>query len=348
MNLVTPALPEEIRTRLLRYLHDSGDASRVRALHPLTPDASDRRYVRIERDDRSTFVLAVHAGPIEFARMPFAKVAALLAQMPIPAPAVLGHSDALGVIALEDLGDVTLQAHLVSAAPAERRARYEEAVALLVQLQRRGADLASGGDGPYALAFDVEKLTWELDFFATHFLEAHRQVSLTAAESAALREEFAALASELAGEPRVLCHRDYHSRNLMVHAGALSMIDFQDARMGPDTYDLASLLRDSYVDLEEAEVERLLAHFLTLAAAGGVRPSGAGDTGEFRRRFDLMSLQRNLKALGTFGFQATSRRNPAYLRDVPRTLGYVRANLTRYPRFARLHALLASHLPELR
>jgi aminoglycoside/choline kinase family phosphotransferase len=347
VTLGTTAVPEEIRTRLLRYLHDSGDADRVRALHPLTPDASDRRYVRVERDDRSTFVVAVHAGPIEFAGMPFANVAALLTQMPIPAPAVLGHSDALGVIALEDLGDVTLQAHLVSAAPAERRARYQEAVALLERLQRRGAELASGR-GPYTLAFDVEKLTWELDFFATHFLGAHRHAGLGAAESAALREEFAALATELAGEPRVLCHRDYHSRNLMLHAGALSVIDFQDARMGPDTYDLASLLRDSYVDLEEAEVERLIGHFLALTAAGSIRPSGPGYAGDFRRRFDLMSLQRNLKALGTFGFQATSRRNPAYLRDVPRTLGYVSANLSRYPRFARLQTLLASHLPELR
>jgi len=320
----------------------------VRALQPLTPDASDRRYVRVERHDRPTYVLAVHAGPIEFARMPFANVRALLAEIPIPAPAILGHSDALGIIALEDLGDVTLQAHLASASAAARRGLYESAIALIERLQRRGAELATPGHGPYALAFDVEKLTWELDFFATHFLGAHRQRRLSAAESAALRDEFATLAVDLADEPRVLCHRDYHSRNLMVHDGALAVIDFQDARMGPDTYDLASLLRDSYVEVDEPELEQLIAYFITITEARTNRTLAPGYAEDFRRRFDLMSLQRNLKALGTFGFQATSRRNPAYLRDVPRTLGYVRTNLSRHARFTRLRALLAAHLPELR
>ena len=110
--------------------------------------------------------------------------------------------------------------------------------------------------------------------------------------------------------------------------------------MGPDTYDLASLLRDSYVDVSEEEVDLLIAHFRRLA--------GVQDADEFRRRFDLMSVQRNIKALGTFGFQASARGNTTYLRDVPRTLEHVRRNLTKYPRFARLLELLAAHIGELR
>src|SRR6185295_6505679 len=105
----------------------------------------------------------------------------------------------------------------------------------------------------------------------------------------------------LAAEPRVLCHRDYHSRNLMVRGRELYIIDFQDARQGPDTYDLVSLLRDSYVDLADGVVNDLIAYFLAITQ----RPPGPA--GEFRRRFDLMALQRNLKALGTFGFQTMSR-----------------------------------------
>jgi N-acetylmuramate 1-kinase len=139
----------------------------------------------------------------------------------------------------------------------------------------------------------------------------------------------------------VLCHRDYHSRNLMLKEGTLYMIDFQDARMGPDTYDLASLLRDSYIDFTDDEVEELIAFFLAIK---GERETSA----EFRRRFDLMALQRNLKALGTFGFQTTSRANPVYIQYIPRTLNYARANLERYPRFSRLRELLAEHLEELR
>ena len=128
----------------------------------------------------------------------------------------------------------------------------------------------------------------------------------------------------LASEPRVLCHRDYHSRNLMLHEGQLYIIDFQDARMGPDTYDLVSLLRDSYVDLPEQTVGELIAYFLAL--------KGSRDTEqEFRPRFHLMALQRNLKALGTFGYQTTARRNPVYIQYIPRTLRYVRDNLEHLP-----------------
>jgi aminoglycoside/choline kinase family phosphotransferase len=266
--------------------------------------------------------------------------------MPVPVPAIHGHSDALGIIALQDLGDVTLQAHLGTASPAEHAALYRQAVALIETLQRRGAELATPGRGPYAIAFDIEKLTWELQFFARHFLEAYRGAVFTAAARSALDEEFAALAGELAAEPRVLCHRDYHSRNLMLHDGVLHIIDFQDARMGPDTYDLVSLLRDSYVDFSEQQVEELIAFFLALRGRRTPGPAD-GEAQEFRRRFDLMALQRNLKALGTFGFQTTARANPVYIQYIPRTLSYVRVNMERYPRFGRLREILAAHVEEL-
>jgi aminoglycoside/choline kinase family phosphotransferase len=161
-------------------------------------------------------------------------------------------------------------------------------------------------------------------------------VSLSGAERAALAEEFAGLASELSDEPRVVCHRDYHSRNLMVREGRLAVIDFQDARLGPDTYDLASLLRDSYVDITDRELDDLIAYFLALKRSDDARTSAD----EFRRRFDLMALQRNLKALGTFGYQTVTRRNTVYIQYMPRTLRHARTNLERYPRFARLRELL--------
>jgi hypothetical protein len=131
----------------------------------------------------------------------------------------------------------------------------------------------------------------------------------------------------------------------MFFEGRLYIIDFQDARMGPDTYDLVSLLRDSYLDLPEETVDELTSHFLTLSASGG--PT-AGARQEFRRRFDVMALQRNLKALGTFGFQTAARGNPVYIQYIPRTLRYVRMNLARHARFARLHGLLAAYVEELR
>ena len=332
-----------LRERIDRYLEDSGLAGANHRVVPLTGDASDRRYYRIIPSDGPSIVLALHAGPIDFATLPFATVAELVQLIPLPVPTVLGHSDELGILALQDLGDVTLQAHLGAATATEHAALYREAVSLIEQLQRRGADLASDRFAPYRSAFDVEKLTWELEFFATYFVQGYRGVALGSAERTAITEEWRAIVEELAAEPRVLCHRDYHSRNLMLRDGSLYIIDFQDARMGPDTYDLVSLLRDSYVDITDRELDELAAYFLALKRVDDSRASAD----EFRRRFDLMALQRILKALGTFGYQTVTRRNTVYIQYMPRTLRYARTNLERYPRFARLRELLAAHIGEL-
>jgi aminoglycoside/choline kinase family phosphotransferase len=326
-----------------QYLRHQGLAGHHARVVPLTGDASDRRYYRVIPSGPASdapFVLALHAGPIDFATLPFANVAELLRLIPLPVPAVLGHSDPLGIVALQDLGDVTLQAHLGAATPNEHAALYRQAVALIELLQRRGAELRADRYMPYRIAFDAEKLTWELDFFVKHFMEGYRGAALSAADRTALGEEWSAIVAELAAEPRVLCHRDYHSRNLMLCDCSLYIIDFQDARMGPDTYDLASLLRDSYVDITDRDLDDLIAYFLAL--------TGVADAVAFRRRFDLMALQRNLKALGTFGYQTTARRNPVYIQYIPRTLRYVRNNLDNQPRFARLRELLATHVDEFR
>ena len=111
--------------------------------------------------------------------------------------------------------------------------------------------------------------------------------------------------------------------------------------MWPDTYDLVSLLRDSYVDLPDQTVEELIAYFLALRGFTGSEKT-------FRERFDVMALQRNLKALGTFGYQTTARRNPVYIQYIPRTLKYVRDNLEGNPRFGRLREMLAANVEEFR
>jgi N-acetylmuramate 1-kinase len=332
---------EAAQTRVQAYLDRSGLAARSARAVPLTGDASDRRYFRILVADGPTTVLALHAGPIDYNALPFVNVAGLLSRMPVPIPAILDHADDLGVLLLEDLGDVTLQAHVGAAPTGEHIALYRQAVAILEVLQRRGSELASAAYMPYGIAFDVEKLTWELDFFVKHFLKAYRGIDFAAPVRRALAAECKAIAQELAAEPRVLCHRDYHSRNLMLHQGRLYAIDFQDARMGPDTYDLVSLIRDSYVDIPEETADDLIAHFLSLGGR-------ANQARAFRARFDVMALQRNLKALGTFGYQTTTRGNPVYIQYMPRTLRHVRDNLRRMSRFGRLHEILSAHVDELR
>jgi len=337
---------DSTNARIEQYLVEQGLAPRVVNVLPLTGDASDRRYYRVQLREDESIVLALHAAAIDFEAMPFATVARLLTAIPLPVPGIVHHSNELGIIGLQDLGDVTLQAHLGAATPARHAALYRQAVSFIALLQVRGQELASGDAPPYRIAFDVEKLTWELEFFVKHFLGAYRGEALSPAVHAELSAEWPAIVEELAGEPRVLCHRDYHSRNLMLHEDSLVIIDFQDARMGPDTYDLASLLRDSYVDLAAPQVDELIAYFLALRHdASSVKRE---DAAEFGRRFDLMALQRNLKALGTFGYQTVVRGNSVYIQYIPRTLNYVRSNLARYPRFGRLRDLLADLVDELR
>jgi len=334
----------ELPEAILQYL-DRTRLQPPRALVlPLTGDASDRRYYRVLPREGGTFVLALHTSPFKYGELPFVNVAGLLAQVPVPIPRILGHADDLGILELQDLGDVTLQAHLGAASPSEHTALYREAIELVAEIQRRGADLVSDRWVPYGIAFDVAKLTWELDFFIKHFVVAYRGAEISPADRAALADECGLIATELAGEHRVLCHRDYHSRNLMLHEGRLFIIDFQDARMGPDTYDLASLLRDAYVDITDEALEDYVAYFLAIRGGSATRD----DAAEFRRRFDLMALQRNLKALGTFGYQTATRRNPVYIQYMPRTLHSARANLSKYPRFSRLQQILGCYVEEFR
>ena len=330
--------------RLQEYLDEHALTTDVTKVLPLTGDASDRRYFRVLLRDGGSLVLALHAGAIDFDTLPFVAVSRLMREIPLPVPKLLHHSNALGIIAQQDLGDVTLQAHLGAATADEHAALYRQAVLFISRLQQRGQELASADYPPYKVAFDTDKLSWELEFFYKYFIRQYRGASPGLSVQQALSEEWSRIVEELADEPRVLCHRDYHSRNLMLHDGNLYIIDFQDARMGPDTYDLASLLRDSYVDLTSSQVDELIAYFVVLTRGGG----GSADvSSEFRRRFDVMALQRNLKALGTFGYQTVTRGNPVYIQYIPRTLNYVRANLAKYPRFGRLREVLASIIDEL-
>ena len=153
--------------------------------------------------------------------------------------------------------------------------------------------------------------------------------TLNTAEASALETWLLSLAREVASLRRVLCHRDFHSRNLMVKGERLYMVDFQDARMGAFTYDLASLLRDSYVDLPEDLVTELADFFREVTRLTESHEA-------FMAAFTQTSLQRNIKAIGTFASQAVLRGNTSYLENIPRTLAHIRANLRRESHTAML------------
>ena len=325
--------------RVAEYLRRSGLAPAATRVEPLHGDASSRAYVRVAPPGRPPVVLALHPEPFAPGALPQIVVGTLFRRLGIPVPAVVDQAPDLGILAVEDLGDETLQGWMAGGADRDPAPLYREAVDHLAALQTRGAALRHEGALPFTLAFDAAKLTWELDFFRSEFLEAYRRVTLSPAAAEALAGELSAVAGELAAEPRVLCHRDYHCRNLMVRDGRLVVIDFQDARLGPGTYDLVSLLRDCYVDLPEDLTAALTRRFLDAVPAQR--------TPDFRARFDLMSVQRHLKALGTFGHQVARLGRAHFAEPVPRTLAQLRRTLRARPRFARLRGLLSPHVPEL-
>jgi aminoglycoside/choline kinase family phosphotransferase len=322
-----------------QYLEETrpGDATEVRVA-PLSGDASTRRYYRLEDGGRS-HVLALYPEGFVPEDLSYLNVHRLLEGYGLPVPATLGVDGKRGIVLQEDLGDRTLQVVLDEAPASAGEELYREAVDEVAQLQTKAAQGPQKADC-FRIAFDIEKLSWELHYFLKHFLEGHRGCDPTVEDRANLSEAFHQLSHEIASWPRVLCHRDYHSRNLMLHEGRLFWIDFQDARMGPTTYDLASLLRDAYVDVPEELQEDLKERFRQTATPDEPREV-------FRRRFDLMCVQRNLKALGTFGYMATVRQNPVYLPYMPRTLAHARHNLSRYPELERLWRTLLRHVPEL-
>jgi aminoglycoside/choline kinase family phosphotransferase len=306
---------------------------------PLSGDASTRRYYRL-LEGGETRVLALYPEPFAPEALPFLVVRNLMAGWGLPVPEVLDVEGSLGVVLLEDLGDLTLQEALRGAGEARQTELYRQALDQLVVLQREAAQAPQRANC-FQIAFDFEKLSWELHFFWKHFLEGYRRCDLSVEERALIADGFHRLCSEIASWPRVLTHRDFHSRNLMCHRDALFWIDFQDARMGPATYDLASLLRDSYVELDEDFVAGRAEEFRQRAVPGETR-----DT--FLRRLELMSIQRNLKALGTFGYMGSVRGSRVYLPYIPRTLDHLRRNLARYPELSGLRRALARHLEELR
>ena len=323
--------------QVLAYIADRQPRLASAEVIALSGDASTRRYFRL-RTAAGSYVLALYPEPFAPDELSYVSVRALFASYGLPVPATVDVDGVRGVVLQEDLGDLTLQEALRGAGDAARDELYRQAVDLLAKLQLRAAQGAQKA-ACFRIAFDIEKLSWELHYFQKHFLEGLRAADLTVEDRAVLSEAFHQLSQEIASWPRVLCHRDYHSRNLMPHADELYWIDFQDARMGPASYDLASLLRDAYVDVPEALQEDLKERFRQQASPDEPREV-------FRRRYDLMCVQRNLKTLGTFGFMATVRQNPVYLQYVPRTLEHTRKNLSRYPELERLWRTLVRHVPE--
>jgi hypothetical protein len=319
------------RAALERWLETPLRGARF-SLAPASEDASFRRYFRATLDDGRTFV-AMDAPPDKEDCRPFVHVAGLLAGAGVHAPRIHAQDLEHGFLLLSDLGTATyLQALTQQNAPSLFGAATDALI--LWQRATRPRELP-----PY----DEALLRRELNLFPEWYLERHLAHRLAGERKASLEKVFDALVRSALAQPHVYVHRDYMPRNLMVSDPDPGVLDFQDAVLGPITYDVVSLFRDAFLSWDEEFVLDGAARYWEKAKKARL-PVDA-DFGEFWRAFEWMGLQRHLKVLGIFARIHYRDGKPRYLADTPRFIAYARAVAKRYVELAPLLRLL-DELPE--
>ncbi len=268
---------------------------------PLTPDASTRNYFRLPWK-KGTAVAAVYPEPFDPEFHPYLDVTHLFREADLPVPEIFAVDGEQGIIVQEDLGDQQLFRFFESASEDECEEYKERAIGLIARIQKATEKAYEMKSIASRLAFDEPKLSWELNFFREHYFGSLRGEVLSHAEEAELKAELNDIAADLAAVPRVLCHRDFHAANLLVDPKKrLRVIDHQDARMGPASYDLVSLLLDRQAC--SPSLAALRHHRLYLLEERRLLGLSSLDPDEFAREFRLVTVQRGLKATGTFAYQ---------------------------------------------
>jgi aminoglycoside/choline kinase family phosphotransferase len=259
-------------------------------------------------------------------------------------PEIYAVDGAAGIIVQEDLGDRQLFQVYDDESEDKCDEHKEQAIALIAKIQKATAKAYEMDSISSRLAFDEAKLSWELEFFFEHYFGSLRHEKLRHAETAELKAELNDIAAELAAVPRVLCHRDYHAANLMIDAKKrMRIVDHQDARMGPASYDLVSFLLDRQPCLPS--LAELRAHRLFFLEARRAQGLPAIDPDDFAQEFRLMTIQRGLKATGTFSCQtAVYGRGAAYERFIQPTLEIVLQAAEWLERFPTLRRMIKERL----
>lgn len=296
---------KRVRNYAARYLGVT--PAQVR-LTGLTPDASTRKYYRIAAESNlaETLIVSLYPAPFNPHDNSFIDVTRLFGRAQLPVPEIIDVAGTEGIILQEDLGDTSLAQWMAEALDNGDQAGADEmlrsAIELIARIQAASALAYETGSITSRLAFDEDKLGWELNFYFDHFFGSFHKQQLPPDEEQAIKADLQAVAVELANRPRVLTHRDYHAMNLMVDPrGNLRIIDHQDARMGPATYDLVPLLLERRLEpADEAWVEAWQQCFLRERAKHGLPKI---EPAELRYEFNLMTVQRQLKAIGTFSYQ---------------------------------------------
>ncbi|VAW93847.1 Phosphotransferase involved in threonylcarbamoyladenosine t(6)A37 formation in tRNA [hydrothermal vent metagenome] len=295
------------------------DAIRI---SPASADASFRRYFRVEHQDGSHIIM--DAPPDKEDSEPFVRISSYLASLALNVPQVVNSQDKQGFYLLTDLGS-TQYLDFLTTDNVDRL--YQDAMQALFVMQSR-CKQPEARIPPY----DEPLLLTEMGLFSEWYLGHELKASLSKRQLEIIQSSYQILANSALQQPNVFVHRDYHSRNLMfVESANPGILDFQDAVWGPVTYDLVSLLRDCYITWPQQKVESWMKKYYSWLCDDGL----ISDVSEiqFIRWFDLMGMQRHLKASGIFARLNHRDNKPGYMNDIPRTMNYLLSVASNYSEF---------------
>lgn len=298
-------------------------ADAANALEVVSGDASFRRYYRLPLTAGGS-VIAVHAPPEKEDNLAFATVQELLHRHGARVPKLLAWDEPRGFLLQEDFGDQLLCPMLVNSAAADHY--YRQAFRTLLAMQAIPAEEHSL---PH---YDSGRLQTEMALFPEWFVQGLLDYTLSADERTMLNEAFEQLSQRALQQTQVVVHRDFHSRNLMVLADErLGMIDFQDAVLGPISYDLVSLVRDCYISWAPEQVDDWIGIYRQMAMRAGVLANV--NEADFLQDVDWMGLQRHIKVLGIFARLHLRDGKSGYLGDLPLVIAYTLSVASQYPEF---------------
>lgn len=314
--------------------------SSVLQVRRIPGDASSRHYFRVKAGSTKLIVMKMEAFHRQAKEPTFLQVQKHLENLSVAVPKIIDVDARRGLILLEDLGDETLLKRLEGVSRhRDQTIWFKRAIDLVVSLHSIATVRVAPIDA-YGLFFDEAKLMWEVRFTLDYFYNGKIAPVMSTTDRRHIERYFSLICKRLAAEPWVFTHRDYHSRNIMVHKGDLFLIDFQDARMGTCFYDLASLLRDSYYQLEEDLIYELLEYYMVKLKKAGMKNIVPPSATKAKELFDLMSIQRNFKAIGSFASFYEKRNDARYLKFIGNTFENVRKNLLKIPELDHLRRLL--------
>jgi aminoglycoside/choline kinase family phosphotransferase len=247
--------------------------------------------------------------------------------MGINVPVVHNVFPDLGIMIQQDIGDVHLQ---LIGDKAKLGRYYEEAVDILITFQKKAFEYERNGKDLYPLKikFTHEKFISELNMTTEYYINGLRGAKGSVSQKEVLQGLYKDIVTEMMEQPFLLQHRDYHSRNLMVHSDKLYVIDIQDSRLGPFTYDIASLVIDPYIDLDSTVKEKIIVSYYD-----GIKDTVKCDYDQYLRYYELCFLQRGIKILGTFAYQKIGKNNPNYLRYIPASVEKIKKISAKFPKW---------------